>query len=107
MVEVLLDYLRIWDMVDEFVLHPETPDRYNWKLTQDVPTVVNLPMRRSLWDPSSLVHGEEYGKPGLPLDVNSFSGWCSTKGFGQLTGWQSGICPILSLAPYVVKRMKR
>ena len=34
-VEVLLDYLHIWDMVDGIILHPEILDRYNWKLTQD------------------------------------------------------------------------
>ena len=32
-VEVLLDYLHIWDMVDGIILHPEIPDSYNWKLT--------------------------------------------------------------------------
>jgi hypothetical protein len=34
-VEVLLDYLHVWDMVDEIILHPEIPDRYIWKLTND------------------------------------------------------------------------
>ena len=32
-VEVLLDYLHIWDRVDRIILHPEIPDKYNWKLT--------------------------------------------------------------------------
>jgi len=32
-VEVLLDYLHIWDRVDGIILHPEIPDSYNWKLT--------------------------------------------------------------------------
>jgi hypothetical protein len=34
-VEVLLEFLQIWDMVDGFILQPEIPDRYKWKLTQD------------------------------------------------------------------------
>ena len=34
-VEVLLEYFRIWDMVDGFVLQPESPDQYRWKFTQD------------------------------------------------------------------------
>jgi hypothetical protein len=34
-VEVLLDYLHVWDMVDGIILHPEIPDRYIWKLTND------------------------------------------------------------------------
>ena len=34
-VVVMLEYLRIWDIVDGFILHPEIPDQYRWKLTQD------------------------------------------------------------------------
>jgi hypothetical protein len=34
-VEVLLEFFQIWDIVDGFILHPETPDQYKWKLTQD------------------------------------------------------------------------
>jgi hypothetical protein len=69
-VEVLLEFLHIWDMVDGFILQPEIPDRYRWKLTQD--GAASLPMRPSLWTPSSSVRGEEFGKPGLP-PVVSFS----------------------------------
>ena len=34
-VVVMLEYLRIWDIVDGFILHPEIPYQYRWKLTQD------------------------------------------------------------------------
>jgi hypothetical protein len=34
-VEVLLDYLHIWDIVDGIILHPEILDRFSWKLSQD------------------------------------------------------------------------
>jgi hypothetical protein len=34
-VKVLLEFLHIWDMVDGFILQPEIPDRYRWKLMQD------------------------------------------------------------------------
>jgi hypothetical protein len=34
-VEVLLEFLHIWDMVDGFILQQEIPDWYRWKLTQD------------------------------------------------------------------------
>jgi hypothetical protein len=33
-VEVLLEYLRIWDLVGGVILHEDVPDQYNWKLTQ-------------------------------------------------------------------------
>ena len=34
-VEVMLEFFQIWDIVDGLVLHPETPDQFRWKLTQD------------------------------------------------------------------------
>lgn len=34
-VDVLTDYLLIWDMVDGLVLHQNVPDQYKWKLTQN------------------------------------------------------------------------
>jgi hypothetical protein len=34
-VEVLLELFQIWDIVDGFVLHPQTPDQYKWNLTHD------------------------------------------------------------------------
>jgi hypothetical protein len=33
-VEVLIDYLLIWDMVDGVILRQDVPDHYKWKLTQ-------------------------------------------------------------------------
>ena len=33
-VEVLVDYLLIWDMVDGVILHQNVSDHYKWKLTQ-------------------------------------------------------------------------
>ena len=38
-VEVLLEFLHIWDMVDGFILQLEIPDRYNWKLTLLAPWI--------------------------------------------------------------------
>jgi hypothetical protein len=32
-VEVLLDYLHIWDIVDGIILHLEILDRFSWKLS--------------------------------------------------------------------------
>ena len=34
-VEVLLDYLHIWDIVEEIILQPEIPDHFRWKLSYD------------------------------------------------------------------------
>jgi len=34
-VQVILDYLRIWDMVESTQLQSSTPDRFLWKWTAD------------------------------------------------------------------------
>jgi len=34
-VEVMLEYFQIWDFVEGFVLHPDTPDKFRWKLSHD------------------------------------------------------------------------
>jgi len=34
-VDVMIEYFQIWDMVDGFILHPETPDQFRWKFSQD------------------------------------------------------------------------
>jgi len=47
-------------------------------------TPVNRPMQPFLKDPSSLAHGEEFGKLGLLRDASSSFGWSFTTGFGQL-----------------------
>ena len=34
-IEVLIEYLHIWDIVDGLLLQPDVQDRYTWKLSQD------------------------------------------------------------------------
>jgi hypothetical protein len=34
-VQVLFEYLQVWDFVEEVVLQPDGPDQFRWKLTQD------------------------------------------------------------------------
>jgi hypothetical protein len=34
-IEVLIEYLHIWDLVDGLLLQPDVQDRYTWKLSHD------------------------------------------------------------------------
>ena len=33
-VQVIIEYLRTWELVDEFALQPEVPDKHIWKLSK-------------------------------------------------------------------------
>ena len=60
-------------------------------------------MLPSLWEPSGLVLGEEFGKAGRLLVANFLSGWFSTIGVGRPIALRRGDCPILRLALCVIK----
>ena len=83
-VQILVEYLQIWDLVDGLTLQQDVPDQFRWKFTQS-----GLYSSKSAYaaffflEPSSLVPGERFGKAGH-LHAASFSyGWC----FTTVAGW--------------------
>jgi len=51
-IEVLIEYLHIWDLVDGLLLQPDVQDRYTWKLSHDGIATAKLHIGPTLWEPS-------------------------------------------------------
>jgi hypothetical protein len=109
-VQVLFEYLQVWDFVEEVVLQPDAPDQFRWKLTQDgcysSKSVYEAFFVGSMPLPS-LALGRESGKPGLRRVVSSLYNWCIITGFGPLIVLSGGTCPIQSLVHFVTRWMRR
>jgi len=70
-------------------------------------TQQNLLMRPCLLGPLTLGPGKGYGRVGLRANANSSCGWLHTIGVGQLIDLPERVYHILSVALFVIRRMKQ
>jgi hypothetical protein len=73
-VQVLVEYLQIWEMVDGVVLRQNVADQYKWELTQHGSYSSKSAYEAFFLGSIRFGHGENFGKPGLLLAANSSFG---------------------------------
>jgi hypothetical protein len=93
---VIVEYLNLWELVDELTLQPDINDQLTWKL--------NLLTLLSSWDLRSLPHGKGFGNLGLHYGANSSFGWLSRTDVGQWITCLSKGFHILVFALFVIRR---
>jgi len=64
-VQVLVEYLQVWDLVDGLILQQDTPDQFRWSSHNPVPTPASQHMLPCFWEPSNFLPGKEFGRVGL------------------------------------------
>ena len=87
-VEVLVEYLQIWDLVDDFNLHQDIPIIISGGLRGLVLIQANQPTGHFLLGPSFLHLGSGFGNLGALSVANSLFGWQLRAAVGQLTALQ-------------------
>jgi hypothetical protein len=107
-IQVLEEYLMIWDQVGRINLQPEILDTFRWKLTQtgdysskSAYTALFIgSIHYALW--------KKIWKSWAPLGCRFFI-WMvfKKKDAGLQTSWLKGDCPILMLGPFVNKKRRQ
>jgi hypothetical protein len=82
-VQILIEYLLIWDQVDGIFLQPDVQDQYRWEFSQSGTYSSKSAYAAFLRDMSVPLLGEEFGKVGLCCAANFSYGWLSTSDVGQ------------------------
>jgi len=84
-VQVLAEYLQIWDLVEVLVLQQDIPDQYRLKLSSTGSYSSKFAYHAFFsWGLTNLPHGKEFGKVGLHLNANFSFGWPSIISVGRL-----------------------
>jgi hypothetical protein len=84
-VPVLVEYLELYQALDQVKLQSEIPDEHTWGSLQQANSPLSRLMRPCSRDPSLLSRQREFGGPGLPASVDFLFGWWSTIGAGLPT----------------------
>lgn len=86
--QVIMEFLMVWDLVQNVQLHPGISDVHCW-----VPTTSGNYTARSTYKcflVGSIAFEPEFEKVGHPHDVNSLSGLLPLIGYGRLIDWNEG-----------------
>ena len=94
-VNVLAEFLGVWNLIAHLVLQPEVEDIHIWRFSP-------CSLEQFILD-----HGKGYGKLGPQASVNSSCGWLHMTGAGRLIGWPEKDYLTLQNAPYVIRRRKQ
>lgn len=70
-VQVLVEYLRVWELVDEVTLQPGIPNQFLWRSTQSGLYSYQSAYQAFFLGALSL----DLGRVGAPSSANSSSGW--------------------------------
>ena len=74
-VNVLAEFLGVWNLIAHLVLQPEVEDIHIWRFSP-------CSLEQFILD-----HGKGYGKLGPQASVNSSCGWLHMTGAGRLISW--------------------
>jgi hypothetical protein len=83
-INVLLEYLQLWGLLDNVELQPDIEDTHIWQFSSTVSTLQNQLMKLFLLVPFNSVRGNEYGKVGHLASANSLCGELLTRNVGRL-----------------------
>ena len=109
-VQVLFEYLHIWELLEEVIIQPDTPDTLVWRLSSSGCYIAaNLLMKLCSLAPSNSTLGSECGRFGLLESASFLCGWplalnnrCWTLDRRPKRG-----CPISRLAPCVTRLLNQ
>jgi hypothetical protein len=103
-VQVISDYLLIWDLVDRLVLQPDIPDQHRWKLSCSGSYSCKSSYSSMFTGTICLSPGSGSGEVGRPLNAVPLFGWASTTGVGLLIAWRSEAYPTSQHVPSATRR---
>ena len=85
-VPAILDYLELWDTLENVQLLENQPDQHLWTPESWVLTPLDQLMLGSLWALLVSSRTSAYGSLGRPFGARYFSGWPCSIGAGQRIG---------------------
>jgi hypothetical protein len=105
-VPVIIEFLKLWEILDEFGLQPGVDDQHKWRLEQDGSYSSRSAYKACFQGSIRFVPWKLAWKTWAPLSADFLCGWYSRIGVGQLIGSKNEDYLILWHVLYVTKKLK-